>query len=67
MLEKGRYPIFLKNRIRGGHEHLSNQQALDLFEQHKPEGMQVLLLSHLSRDNNRSRWRWTYSPGMQAT
>ncbi|MGN7722578.1 MBL fold metallo-hydrolase [Chitinophaga sp. 22620] len=52
MLEKGRYPIFLKNRIRGGHGHLSNQQALDLFRQHKPEGMQVLLLSHLSRDNN---------------
>jgi phosphoribosyl 1,2-cyclic phosphodiesterase len=52
MLEKGRYPIFLKNRIRGGHGHLSNQEALDLFRQHKPEGMQVLLLSHLSRDNN---------------
>ncbi|RPD41802.1 MBL fold metallo-hydrolase [Chitinophaga barathri] len=52
MLEKGRYPVFLKNRIRGGHGHLSNQQALDLFTQHKPEGMQVLLLSHLSRDNN---------------
>lgn len=52
MLEKGRYPIFLKNRIRGGQGHLSNQQALDLFRQHRPDGMQVLLLSHLSRDNN---------------
>ena len=52
MLEKGRYPVFLKNRIRGGQGHLSNQQALDLFRQHRPDGMQVLLLSHLSRDNN---------------
>ena len=36
MLEKGRYPYFLKNRIRGGNGHLSNKQALDLFITHKP-------------------------------
>jgi phosphoribosyl 1,2-cyclic phosphodiesterase len=52
MLETGRYPIYLKNRIRGGRGHLSNKQALELFRKHKPPFMSHLLLSHLSRDNN---------------
>jgi phosphoribosyl 1,2-cyclic phosphodiesterase len=52
LLEKGRYPYFLKTRIRGGYGHLSNQQALELFQAHRPEFMTHLLLSHLSRDNN---------------
>lgn len=53
MLDKGRYPIYLKNRIRGGKGHLSNSQALELFKTHRPSFMSHLLLSHLSRDNNR--------------
>lgn len=52
MLEKGRYPYPLKNRIRGGKGHLSNRQALELFKAHSPSFMSHLLLSHLSRDNN---------------
>lgn len=52
MLEKGRYPVYLKNRIRGGMGHLSNKQALDLFIAHKPEFMSHLLLAHLSHNNN---------------
>ncbi len=52
MLEKGRYPVYLKNRIRSDHGHLSNIQALELFISHKPEKMSHLLLSHLSQDNN---------------
>lgn len=52
MLEKGNYPYYLKNRIRGDYGHLSNQQALDLFTNHKPDFMRLLLLSHLSKDNN---------------
>ncbi len=52
MLDKGRYPIFLKNRIRGGKGHLSNKQALELFLAHRPSYMTHLFLSHLSRDNN---------------
>jgi phosphoribosyl 1,2-cyclic phosphodiesterase len=52
MLEQGRYPYHLKRRIRGGKGHLSNIQALELFNSHKPPGMSHLLLSHLSRDNN---------------
>ena len=53
LLEKGRYPWPLKNRIRGGHGHLSNRQALDLFAAYRPPFMSHLLLSHLSQDNNR--------------
>ena len=52
MLNNGRYPYFLKNRIRGGHGHLSNSQALDLFKTHKPTHLSHLILSHLSKDNN---------------
>ncbi len=52
MLERGRYPYFLKNRIRGGKGHLSNRQALELFTSCKPSRLSHLLLSHLSRDNN---------------
>lgn len=52
MLEKGRYPYFLKSRIRGDRGHLSNEQALQLFRTHKPECMTHLFLSHLSKNNN---------------
>lgn len=52
MLDRGRYPYFLKNRIRGGNGHLSNQQALELFLTHRPAYMSHLFLSHLSKDNN---------------
>lgn len=52
MLEKGRYPWFLKNRIRGDKGHLSNRQALELFTAHRPEAMSHLFLSHLSKNNN---------------
>lgn len=52
MLENGRYPYFLKNRIRGGNGHLSNKKALDLFLTHKPMHMSHLFLAHLSKDNN---------------
>lgn len=52
MLENGRYPIHLKNRIRGGHGHLSNKEALDLFINHRSPALSHLLLSHLSKENN---------------
>lgn len=52
MLENGRYPIHLKNRIRGNQGHLSNLQALELFNAHRPPFMSHLLLSHLSKENN---------------
>lgn len=52
MLEKGNYPIHLKNRIRGGMGHLSNREALRLFVRHRSPYLSHLFLSHLSRENN---------------
>ena len=52
MLENGRYPIYLKRRISGMEGHLSNDQALDLFITHRSPQMQLLVLSHLSAENN---------------
>lgn len=52
LLEYGRYPHFLKQRIRGGQGHLSNQQALDVFVRYKPAFMSHVLLAHLSKENN---------------
>ena len=52
MLDNGGYPYHLKRRIRGGHGHLSNKQAAELFVTYKPAHMTHLLLSHLSKNNN---------------
>lgn len=52
MLMQGRYPFFLKNRIRGGYGHLSNAEALALFVERRSPKLSHLFLSHLSRDNN---------------
>ena len=52
MLDRGRYSHALKQRIRGGRGHLSNQQALALFRAHKPAFMSHVLLAHLSQENN---------------
>ena len=53
LLENGRYPYYLKRRIRGGNGHLSNSQALEIFINHRSAHLSHLLLSHLSKDNNR--------------
>lgn len=52
MLENGKYPVHLKNRIRGGFGHLSNREALDLFTTHRSAFLSHLLLAHLSEENN---------------
>jgi phosphoribosyl 1,2-cyclic phosphodiesterase len=52
MLEEGRYPYFLKKRIRGGKGHLSNVQALELFNSYRAPFLELLVLSHLSQQNN---------------
>lgn len=52
MLMNGSYPPALKKRISGGNGHLSNAQALELFLKHRSEHLQLLLLSHLSKNNN---------------
>ena len=53
MLSDGPYPLHLKNRISSRKGHLSNDQALELFLNHKPQNLQLLILSHLSQNNNR--------------
>lgn len=52
MLETGRYPFHLKKRIRGGNGHLSNTEALELFKTHQSPQLRLLILSHLSHNNN---------------
>lgn len=52
MLEEGRYPYFLKKRIRSGKGHLSNVQALELFKSYRAPFLELLVLSHLSEYNN---------------
>jgi phosphoribosyl 1,2-cyclic phosphodiesterase len=52
MLENGNYPAYLKKRIRSDYGHLSNRQAHELFRDHKSSFLGLLLLSHLSQDNN---------------
>ena len=53
MLANGRYPEFLKRRISGDDGHLSNAQALELFLKHRNKQLTHLILSHLSKNNNR--------------
>ncbi|HNX44077.1 MAG TPA: MBL fold metallo-hydrolase [Bacteroidales bacterium] len=53
MLDEGRYPYYLKKRISSDVGHLSNRQALELFRHHRPAFMTHLILSHLSKENNR--------------
>jgi phosphoribosyl 1,2-cyclic phosphodiesterase len=52
MLAAGSYPYPLKKRISSEVGHLSNSQALALFKKHKPQHLQLLILSHLSQNNN---------------
>jgi phosphoribosyl 1,2-cyclic phosphodiesterase len=53
MLATGKYPYPLKERIRSSKGHLSNNAALQLFTEHRPSCMSHLILSHLSKNNNR--------------
>lgn len=53
MLANGNYPWHLKKRISSDEGHLSNRQALELFLHHRSAALQLLVLSHLSKNNNR--------------
>ncbi len=52
MLENGSYPYHLKKRITSDEGHLSNNQAMELFLNHRSPQLSHLLLSHLSKENN---------------
>lgn len=52
MLRAGPYPASVQRRIQGPFGHLSNPQAAALFERVRHGGLRLLLLSHLSQQNN---------------
>lgn len=52
MLAAGVYPWHLKKRISGGLGHLSNDEALSLFTNHRSSSLTHLILAHLSKNNN---------------
>jgi phosphoribosyl 1,2-cyclic phosphodiesterase len=53
MLQNGSYPYHLKKRISGDEGHLSNAQALELFQHYRSPELKLLILSHLSKNNNK--------------
>ena len=52
LLASGPYPWSLKQRIRSGHGHLSNQQSADLLRSIAAESLKEVVLAHLSDENN---------------
>jgi phosphoribosyl 1,2-cyclic phosphodiesterase len=53
MLTNGNYPYVLKKRISSDNGHLSNTQALELFTKYRNTQLTHLILSHLSKNNNK--------------
>lgn len=53
MLEGGPYPLELKRRIKGPEGHLSNRQAGLILRSLAHSGLGLVVLAHLSRENNR--------------
>jgi phosphoribosyl 1,2-cyclic phosphodiesterase len=52
MLMEGPYPWDLKQRIKSRHGHLSNEESLELLHDLAHEGLEALVMAHLSEVNN---------------
>lgn len=52
MLDRGPYPAHLKQRIKGGKGHLSNNKCADLLSKQSNPLLKHVWLCHLSQDNN---------------
>jgi phosphoribosyl 1,2-cyclic phosphodiesterase len=52
MLMNGPYPWELKQRIKSRHGHLSNQESLELLHELAHDGLEALVMAHLSEVNN---------------
>ena len=52
MLQMGRYPLHLKQRIAGPNGHLSNRETADFLATHYSEKLKNVWLCHISKDNN---------------
>jgi phosphoribosyl 1,2-cyclic phosphodiesterase len=55
LLRAGAYPAALKRRIASARGHLSNAEAAELLVKMAPPRAQVLILAHLSVENNQPR------------
>ena len=52
MLQVGPYPYYLKQRILGDRGHLSNENSGRLLSRILHDGLQAIVLGHLSKENN---------------
>lgn len=52
MLENGRYPYFLKARIRSDHGHLGNHQTASFLADNINDNIDHICFAHLSKNNN---------------
>lgn len=52
MLMNGPYPWELKQRIKSRHGHISNEESLELLHELAHEGLECLVMAHLSEVNN---------------
>lgn len=52
MLDNGKYPEYLKNRIRADNGHLDNKVTADFVANSCDERLKYVFLCHLSNDNN---------------
>ena len=52
MLSRGRYPEWLKTRIKGPGGHISNFEAAEILRSASSKRMKWVCLAHLSHDNN---------------
>ncbi len=52
MLQAGKYPYYLKQRILGDRGHLSNELSGQLLSQILHDGLKTVILGHLSKENN---------------
>jgi phosphoribosyl 1,2-cyclic phosphodiesterase len=53
LLDQGPYPPWLKQRVKGSHGHLSNQDGAELIARLHHERLKQVVLAHLSETNNR--------------
>lgn len=52
MLQNGKYPYYLKQRIASGMGHISNRLSAEFISSIYHDGMENIWLCHLSQDNN---------------
>ena len=52
MLVNGKYPYFLKARVKSDHGHLGNHQTSDFLTENMSDHLTHICLAHLSKNNN---------------